>query len=203
MKTVRFLFSDAMARAIVEGRKTATRRPVAGVDGYGVAPCHFSSTGFASVERVDGQPAGRCICSREVKPPCAPGDMLIGRECFQAWTGGEMSGYEEAEGVLDFDYAAYSFTYRADGDCTPKRWRPSIHMPDWAARIRRRVFSVAVERLQDISAEDAAREGFATRHDFLCAWDDIYMNRNACAALNPWVWRIEFSRENVVQDGTP
>ncbi len=40
-------------------------------------------------------------------------------------------------------------------------WRPSIHMPDWAARIRRRVVSVTVERLHDMSEEDAVREGFS------------------------------------------
>lgn len=49
------------------------------------------------------------------------------------------------------------------------------------------------------------REGFTTdrhggtdaRNDFLCAWDDIYLNRGFASAVNPWVWRVEFSAENL------
>lgn len=211
MKTVRLLFSDDMARAIVEGRKTVTRRPVM------PQPAEWPSTG-------EGLWRGGRRFPHEGGPdplaPCVPGNLLIGRECFQAWTGGEMSGYEEADGVLDFDYAAYSFTYRADGDCTPKRWRPSIHMPDAAARIRRRVVSVTVERLRDITDEDARREGILDggcetcgessypnpcgcsnprpvhSDAFAWVWDAIYEANGLGWAVNPWVWRIEFAGEN-------
>jgi len=208
VKTVRFLFNDAMARAIVDGRKTVTRRPVHGVEGYGVAPCHFSSTGFASVERVDGQAAGRCICSREVNPPCVAGDLLIGRECWA------IEDHYNSRPVASDGRVIYRATGDDVGD---GRWRPSIHMPDWAARIRRRVVSVTVERLQDISEADAVREGFAASEELMefhrnCAppgsrlstprerfaqtWDDIYAAKGIGWAVNPWVWRIEFAGEN-------
>lgn len=245
MKTVRFLFNDEMARAIVEGRKTVTRRPVT------PQPAVWPELG-------GGLWRGGRRFPNDTGPdplaPCAPGNLLIGRECFQAWTGGEMSGYEEAEGRIDLDYASYSFTYRADGDCFPKRWRPSIHMPDAAARIRRRVVSVTVELIQDITEADAVREGVAplfTQHEvdtvvgldryksepmpwtnylwhgrkdatranvaawphqlssygsardsFSSLWHSAYAANGLGWDVNPWVWRIEFSAENV-QDAAP
>ena len=91
-------------------------------------------------------------------------------------------------------------------------------MPDWAARIRRRVVSVTVERLQDITEDDAVREGFATSEEleeffrncappgsrmarpldtFEVAWDGIYAAKGLGWDSNCWVWRIEFERENV------
>lgn len=166
MKTVRFLFNDAMARAIVEGRKTVTRRPVK----------------WKKAEPAGSGPGPLCGTSW----PCAPGDLLIGRECWRK----DLFGFE----------------YRASSPHPERsRWRPSIHMPDRAARIRRRVVIVTVERLQDVTTQDAVREGFTAdrhggtdaRNDFLCAWDDIYLNRGFASSVNPWVWRIEFSAKNV------
>jgi len=203
MKTFRLLFSDDMARAIVSGRKTVTRRPVKGADGYAVAPCHFSSTGFASVDQLGGW----CICTREVTPPCAPGDILIGRECW-----GWASWYDGAnrEGVEYRADGARVAMERGDDPDIRAGWRPSIHMPDWAARIRRRVVSVTVERLQDISEADAVREGFeaiaspaghptrpiSARDMFGAAWNGIYATKGLAWPVNPWVWRIEFEGVN-------
>lgn len=195
MKTVRLLLSDDMARAIVEGRKTVTRRPVDfrrlphGViderSGFGPWPFWEDEAGDWHPETRHGE----------------PGDLLIGRECW-AWA----SWYDGAsrEGVEYRSDGARVAMERGDDPNIRIGWRPSIHMPDWAARIRRRVVSVTVERLQDVTIQDAVREGFSTRHggtdarnDLLCAWDDIYLNRGLASAVNPWVWRIEFSPENV------
>lgn len=208
MKTVRLLFNDDMARAIVEGRKTVTRRPV----------MPFRIGDGVDVARIDGRTA---YLGNEddgdifVMPlPCAPGDILIGRECW-----GKVCSVADPQCFCEDD-EHHTFVYRADtGDEVPggwtrkladeygvkNRWKPSMHMPDAAARIRRRVVSVTVERLQDVTIQDAVREGFPTdrhggtdaRNDFLCAWDDIYLNRGLASAVNPWVWRIEFSAENV------
>lgn len=215
MKTIRLLFNDDMARAIVEGRKTVTRRPI--VDAAGCYP-----PDDAALYEYHWSVPAACFSVPSFKPgvhwsarmPCAPGDILIGREC---WGSGDLYYHDhetEPPGVIV--YRADRSGRHADDTPLPKRdtdsfnwsmqkWRPSTHMPDWAARIRRRVVSVTVERLRDITEEDAVREGFpagrhggtSARNDFLCAWDDIYLNRGLGSAVNPWVWRIEFGAESV------
>lgn len=217
MKTVRFLFNDSMARAIVEGRKTVTRRPVDfrklphGVieerDGFGLWP-------FWEDEAGDWHPETRCA---------AVGDLLIGRECWRVFggvsdvrvdyrAGGASSiisrEVERVGGAVVHYLPDVSKLERSDG-----KWRPSIHMPDWAARIRRRVVSVTVERLQDITDEESVREGFSGQwgvkpfiipsnapptptDEFRSAWDVIYAAKGLGWAVNPWVWRIEFAGEN-------
>lgn len=87
------------------------------------------------------------------------------------------------------------------------RWRPSIHMPRWACRLTLEILSVGVERLQDITEEDAIAEGctatqagdgypFAmpARMNFVDLWDDINAKRGYGWAVNPWVWVIEYRR---------
>ncbi len=213
-KIVRYLFSDDMARAIVQGRKTVTRRPV-------ISRTNGPVINDEHVRDQDGYSDGieRAVFQRGdelmgVAFPCATGDTLIGRECWRPVMESWRSFVEySAGGELDVDGRALFVAERgialrfpgAKKDVHTEKWHPSIHMPDWAARIRRRVVSVTVERLQDISDADAVREGFPTdrhggtdaRNDFLCAWDDIYLNRGLASAVNPWVWRIEFERENV------
>jgi hypothetical protein len=88
-----------------------------------------------------------------------------------------------------------------------ERWRPSIHMPRWASRITLEVTDVRVERLQDITEEDAKAEGaearahgvddaaaFGLRHrvGFADLWESI--NGAGSWDANPWVWRIAFKR---------
>jgi hypothetical protein len=90
----------------------------------------------------------------------------------------------------------------------PKRWRPSIHMPRWASRITLEITAVRVERLHDISEEDAKAEGVnvafsetfaangigigASRLKFWSLWESIYGTESRYS--NPWVWAIEFRR---------
>ncbi len=215
MNTFRLLFNDAMARAIVEGRKTVTRRPVM------PQPAEWPSTG-------EGLWRGGRRFPHEGGPdplaPCVPGNLLIGRECWRPVMEAWRSFVEyRAGGVLDVDGRALFVAERgialrfpgAWKDIHTEKWRPSIHMPDWAARIRRRVVSVTVERLQDISEADAALEGFeadeelarssgnhvamwakSARWKFAQAWDAIYATKGLGWAVNPWVWRIEFAGEN-------
>jgi hypothetical protein len=179
MRTARFLFNDEMARAIVQGRKTVTRRPV--VDSYrGVPPLdavfreyHMSVPAAVFETKVLGPGM-----QWSARMPCAPGDVLIGRECW-AW-----SGDKDLDVMRRVVLGEVWYRATPPSDNPAIRWRPSIHMPDWAARIRRRVVSVTVERLQDIAEDDAVRES-------------IYAAKGLGWDANPWVWRIEFSAENV------
>jgi hypothetical protein len=102
--------------------------------------------------------------------------------------------------------------YRADGESEGRvgwrgKWVPSIHMPRWASRLTLDIESVRVERLQDISEEDALAEGFTTgteellggavarlsaRDYFQNTWQDIY--GFASWDANPWVWVVVFRK---------
>lgn len=208
MKTVRFLFNDAMARAIVEGRKTVTRRPIVPQPEE-----EYVDQIAGDTIRMLRRRGSWATVSYVAKAFASPGDLLIGRECWAAIRDESEEWNESTPHGGRVEYRADhdpplrkpgGWDYAEPGDPDMVHWRPSIHMPDWAARISRRVVSVTVERLQDVTIQDAVREGFPTdrhggtdaRNDFLCAWDDIYLNRGLASAVNPWVWRIEFSAEN-------
>ena len=73
-------------------------------------------------------------------------------------------------------------------------WRPSIHMPRWASRITLEVVNVRVQRLQEITHEDARCEGFDSLDGFALLWDRINEKRGYGWHTNPWVWVVDFSR---------
>jgi hypothetical protein len=172
------LFSGEMVRAILDGRKTQTRRkmsvqpwPNATVEVGRYHPHWIDRNGesqpgpstFGAVwdhqDIVNGGDAGlRC-------PYGAPGDTLWVRE---TWKPVPISAYRCSEGVQqtpnpqDADEAA---VYRAGWDRSSGGvpWRPSIHMPRWASRITLRITDIRVERLHDISEDDARAEGCEAR----------------------------------------
>ena len=229
MNTVRLLFNDDMARAIVQGRKTVTRRPVFDARNGGEPP---SGARICHEHRIMSCFALTEITHWSARKPCVPGDILIGRECWADVDGVAVYRADGARTLADWrseygkrcafhgcKYCEDCFApYMWESKPSVETWRPSIHMPDWAARIRRRVVSVTVERLQDITEDDAVREGFATSEEleeffrncapqgsrmarpldtFEVAWDGIYAAKGLGWDINPWVWRIEFSAENV------
>lgn len=198
------LFSDPMVRAILSGQKTQTRRVV---NPYppaqrGILPYLPSSIvdqqdgTFAAY--TDGRKAKEFRC-----PYGLPGDRLWVRECHAIVP---RTAYRASTGVHqvlrpDDDHDAAVF--RADWERSePSRWRPSIHMPRWACRLALEIVSIRVERLKDISEEDAEAEGVCTPlvgHDddfargcFRELWESI--NGAESWAANPWVWVIEFRR---------
>lgn len=172
MKERPILFSGPMVRAILEGRKTQTRRVVK------PQPAHIA--GIGTVLNIDTITGKAC-------PYGKPGDRLWVRE---TWDGVRLDG----GGAL--------VSYRADGDkpvTDDGRWHPSIHMPRWASRITLEVVSVRVERLQEISEEDAMAEGVALAENyrgpvahFASLWEQI--NGLGSWNANPWVWVVEFRR---------
>ena len=135
------LFNTEMVRAILDRRKDATRRIVKGfipddaVWGYTA----FTPKGYISCRGTFADGYGE----KFFKLPCEPGDILYVRETWKK----APNGYYYYEGWQRNDIA----------DIT--KWKPSIHMPKEAARIWLKVMNVRVERLQEITDEQAKREG--------------------------------------------
>jgi hypothetical protein len=140
------LFSAEMVRAILDGRKTQTRRAI--------KPVPTFNGGGAIFDGGDGQED--FVEPYWVFPKTCkygqPGDFLWVRE---TWTQYPIELNPEP---CDAWYKATS-----NGPPPPFKWRPSIHMPRWASRITLEVKGVRVERLQDISEDDAKAEGCEAR----------------------------------------
>lgn len=206
------LFNTEMVRAILEGRKTCTRRLVKPQpDKKHTFPLGFvtDSTekkevgcfGFAANEY------GGSI--QYVKPPYryAPGDILYVRETwerFECWNceGDEKGNCPKEPQKSVFDKTCGCYMYRATDEIYgDARWRPSIHMPKEAARIWLKVTDVRVERLQDMTDDDAEAEGCfdytSTALGFPDVWDSTIKKSDLDSYgwdANPWVWVIEFER---------
>lgn len=130
-----------------------------------------------------------------------PGDRLWVRETWQHLH----NEGQKADEFEQWQQNSIDCFYLAD-ESSPNnkpmsgRWRPSIHMPRWASRITLEITDVRVERLQDISNEDAVAEGIGTPCDMRYAaldafkplWESI--NGHDSWEANPWVWVIEFKR---------
>ena len=197
------LFNTDMVRAILDGRKTCTRRVAKNVpdhthriepiyeNGRFQFDCFYSS--YVAALDADADFCMPCF------PPYQQGDILYVRETF-------------------IQAAAHTFWYKADHNSwMPEglHWRPSIHMPKAAARIWLKVTDVRVERLQDITFDSCKNEGI---YDDYKTYSEAYANNlrrvaypKAFARLwdstieksdidrygwnaNPWVWVIEFER---------
>jgi len=191
------LFNTEMVRAILDGRKTCTRRLIKPQpDKKHIYPLGFvtDSTekkevgcfGFAANEY------GGSI--QYVKPPYryAPGDILYVRETWKKAPNG---------------YYYYEDWQRNDiADVT--KWKPSIHMPKEAARIWLKVTNVRVERLQEITIDGIRNEGISSMavhagdmEIALKEWKNLWNSTIKKTDLdsygweaNPWVWVIEFER---------
>ena len=186
------LFSGPMVRAILEGRKTQTRRVVKPQPELQLKSARWmrcADEQHALFTQHDGELCGQMASTRKC-PYGKPGDRLWVRETWahRRWMLGDAS-------------PSPTTVYRADGEDLKgcDRWRPSIHMPRWASRITLEVVGVRVERLQDISEEDAKAEGiewvigYRSRIPLFSAlWERI--NGPGSWDANPWVWVVEFRR---------
>ena len=159
MKERGMIFNAEMVRAILDGRKTQTRRPVK-------FPVHDKNLGceLAGNELAGELSAGNYLNSAFGKP----GDRIWVRETFQGPLVHEELFEEYSAYPEKFETPEYC-EYAADGGVRPEYcdlddnlrhgWRPSIHMPRWASRILLEITDVRVERLNAISPEDAESEG--------------------------------------------
>ncbi|HBX5221176.1 TPA: morphogenetic protein [Klebsiella pneumoniae] len=202
MKERGMIFNGEMVRALLDGRKTQTRRPVK-------FPVHDKNLGceLAGNELAGELSAGNYLNSAFGKP----GDRIWVRETWQA-----IHDYCDENGHVDerryarsiprhrgnYWHPVYEETWgnesREDREFP---WRPSIHMPRWASRILLEITDVRVERLKSISDRDALREGCSAADMksgdcvadvFARLWASIYGSDSWNA--NPWVWVIEFKR---------
>ena len=172
------LFNTEMVQAILDGRKTVTRRVLK-------EPWYIEDD---EVSRVSGLAMHRGIAATHMMPypdqPYHPGNILYVRETWAAWS--------------RTDGTAPTLHYKADGETLPGvKWHRSIHMPREAARIFLRVTDVRVERVQDIDDDGVVAEGLNIGDPFDELWDSTI--KPADRALygwdaNPWVWVIEFER---------
>jgi len=195
------LFSAPMVRAILAGTQTQTRRVV--------KPQPTSNHGLV----FEGIALGTfgAVSDGEVTCPCGvPGDMLWVREtCWHREV-------HHADCLDEYEYCATcahpnGSTNPADYNTNDGYWRelPSIFMPRWASRLTLRITSVRVERVQEITEEDARAEGCCCsdcwptmpnpppdhcgcRSKFANIWDSINADRGFGWDTNPWVWVVGF-----------
>lgn len=205
------IFNAEMVRALLDGRKTQTRRPI-----------KWKQTRFTEIgEREDGS---KWPWSEDAEHTCdfwhpcpfgAVGDRIWVREAFRV--------HSRATDVATLVYKASERnswteqTHRVpvavcNKPATPEKWTPSLHMPRWASRILLEITDVRVERLNAINEHDAQAEGVAklregfwkhyqpvwTQHQlsargsFVTLWKSIYGDESWNS--NPWVWVIKFKR---------
>ena len=188
------LFNTEMVRAILDGRKSCTRRLVKFLSGENPKWTGYIKDG-SMLYNGRNEP---CIRTQ----PYQPGDILYVRETWCALPVNE-AGHMRGHSV---------YYYKADGDLRPEGWRgnwhPSIHMPKEAARIWLKVTDVRAERLWEISADGIRNEGLSSAavhcgdmEIALKEWEKLWnstipkkdIDRYGWQA-NPWVWVIEFER---------
>lgn len=188
------LFNAEMVRAVLDGRKTQTRRIAKITEGGHVKEVRghrrwHPRDDNATLACPLGQP-GDLLWVRETWGDCTTGSCAMSVTKYdQPWYRADADTY----GLLGHD--GYGPVYAED-----ILWRPSIHMPRQASRITLRITDVCVQRLHDISEDDAHAEGVThkehggstAREGFQRLWDSI--NGNGAWAGNPWVWAMTFER---------
>ena len=186
MKYIPILFSTPMVQAIMEGRKTQTRRV-----------CKHQYWSYHEIVDVNVNGITQKV-DRSVSCPYGKvGDVLWVREGWAPLG----------------EYPNNTYMYKADTHQPYSKWKPSIHMPKEACRIFLEITNIRVERLQDISDKDAIAEGIERMQgvfwwknylndplpgtssptvSFCTLWQSI--NGKESLKSNPWVWVIEFKR---------
>jgi len=211
MKERPIIYSTEMIKAILNDRKTQTRRVALmrhlylriwtqathwEMSEWSKAPLKELPLGYPIEDVLDCCPYG------------IPGDRLWVKETFQVATlvGDDADEWWEVEHERlpkekpNLDY--WRIHYKADGRNEVETWRPSIFMPRWASRISLEIVNVRVERVQEISEIDCEIElgqapyslGDNAYVMFKELWNSINAKRGFGWDVNPWVWVIEFKR---------
>lgn len=225
MKERPILFSGPMVQAILDGRKTQTRRMLKKQPGKFV---HIEYDEIKGWQYWWDVACGMSDVRQEYAPlKCpygAPGDRLWVREAHCIG----ISGLPNGMGIVPIKSEAIKpgmkvvYKQGANYGDDPPPWRPSIHMPRWASRITLEITEIRVQRLQDISEEDAIAEGIervggaascnpwknyrlgkpgemamhcsCPTRSYMTLWESI--NGAGSWDANPWVWCVSFKRVN-------
>ncbi|WP_265453745.1 ASCH domain-containing protein [Citrobacter portucalensis] len=197
------IFNSEMVRAILDGRKTQTRRII--------KLSHERGMLNPVIKGRNGEITSvSCRLAPLLCPYGQPGDRIWVRETFNGFWLDDDVIQEIKDGVsLASELCDYKADY-SDGSKPAEGWTPSIHMPRWASRILLEITDVRVERLNAISQADAIAEGAPPSHPsidcvsqeygfpdfsrswFGQTWQHIYGEESWQA--NSWVWVIEFKR---------
>lgn len=205
------LFNTEMVQAILEGRKTVTRRLIKLKYNNTHHEMFTNKYGTRLIEiqnEVEGETFGRNPDGSgwnklrgyiEPKPKYKKGEILYVRETWEEWTGGYAYKVSDPQ-------AAYNYPASFIG-----KWKPSLHMPKEAARIFLRVKNVKAEKLGDMSIQDMINEGINTdgiitnlgpiEYRIINRFEELWNSIVKKAELkqygfdaSPWVWVIEFER---------
>lgn len=213
MKEHPILFSPQMVRAILDGTKTQTRRPIPILPKQNQSIHHIEEIDkYCFVTKHEnGKVSG---ISEYIRRPYNVGDRLWVRETYRPI-------YKQTGELITVDYKAdppEKWERLGDVVGTPVKWRPSIHMPRWASRLTLEVKAIRAEPLHDISDRDAMREGIyksfdhgmpfpiatdwdgnekvliagVPRRDFEKLWRGLYPEGLKSWGMAPWVWVIDF-----------
>ena len=205
------LFNTEMVQAILEGRKTVTRR----LPSSRVRDKWFDYEEYVGMVAIPGSVSLREEEFYKEYPPYAAGDYLYVRETWHK--------YIKRVGKGETCHLAEFYGYKAsiaNSEDAHEPWKPSIHMPKEAARLFLKVNAVRVERLQDITISEMKKEGlideceYCTRgidcnvciHEdgIIDEWQELWNSTIKKSDVdkygweaNPWVWVIEFERVEV------
>ncbi|KJY84807.1 hypothetical protein TW81_02085 [Vibrio galatheae] len=226
MKVIPMLFQTELVRALLEGRKTVTRRPVneknhehirfMGSSDDECSNLEFLGLNYAQWKDENNKTRGPeylVYCTEYPEEgivpigqgPARKGDLIYVRETFAAL------GHNDYQQVSPNHITEiHEYRYKAsekesiancqDYEVRGYKWVPSIHMPRHASRLTLKVTDVRIERVKDVTEEEAKKEGVSPytctipktknphRLAFLKLWSSLYGNKNP----NPYVWVIEF-----------
>lgn len=216
MKEKPILFSGPMVRAILEGRKTQTRRAFNDREAslFSAAVALGEISDFLNEPQLGENDLGYVL---DFCPYGKVGDRLWVRETWQGYrqVNPEYDEWEAMDSPKDRHRYSFAPVYRADEKNLPEKWLPAIHMPREFSRITLEITGVRIERLNEISERDAISEGIELRQgperypmwklynetnmrvscpieSFRSLWESI--NGAGSWSANPWVWVIEFRR---------
>ena len=222
------LFNSEMILAILDGRKTQTRRLLK-KQPLDILPMHVPNQ-WVTLDTRDPNHGSVIKCRFGT-----PGDRLWVRETWRPWSWHEGEpiqvqfkadrkhapadntstlSMERYDKIPEWEESIWlqieeelkekgvepdgNGWYHFDGD-PPLKWRPSLFMPRWASRILLKITKVRIERLQEISMQEAVAEGVPVlkgcpepRISFHDLWDELYAKGGYSWDSNPWVWVIEF-----------